>query len=500
MNEEYSYDESSDINEIKHDVLQRTAHYAYKGVLNESKEKIPYEIVSGRKPKFRCCIYREREIIRQRVALIDNLNDALNNEIQVHRDKVPTKQDDSQIIYVIPSACEGCPIDRITVTSNCHSCLAQRCVKACNFDAIMRTPRGAVIDKDKCVNCGACAKACQYHAIVDIERPCKTSCPVDAITMDEDDVAIINEEKCINCGACVIGCPFGAISDSSMIADVITEINEGKNVYALVAPSIEGQYGDASVNDIKIAIKELGFKDVIEVALGADAVALNETEELLENVVAGKILTSSCCPSYVNLVEKQYPQVKDHVSTTVSPMVATARYIKNIDKDAVSVFIGPCMTKKYEAKKHYNDEVPYVLTFEELYSMFLAKSVEVTKHENLTDDATNYGKGFAKSGGVTDAVLKVVAEKGLNIEIKANKCNGIQECKKALTLLKVGKCTDNFIEGMACVGGCMNGPAKVNETKFSVKVFDKYKTENKNSDIINTNKNIGLDKLDVHRH
>ncbi len=500
MNKVYNHEDPLDINEIKSEVLQRTAHYAFQGVLDECKEKIPYEIVPGRKPRFRCCVYREREIIRQRVVLGGNLKDKINNELQLHRNNVPSKQDDAQIIHIIPSACEGCPIDRITVTSNCHSCLAQRCVKACNFDAIIRTPKGAIIDKIKCVNCGACAKACQYHAIVDIERPCKASCPVDAITMDKDDLATINEEKCINCGACVIGCPFGAISDSSMMANVIREINAGKNVYALVAPSIEGQFSDTSVNDIKIAIKELGFKDVYEVALGADAVAYKEAEELLENIEAGKVMTSSCCPSFVNLVEKHYPELKVHVSTTVSPMIATARYVQNIDKDAVIVFIGPCITKKYEAKKHYKDEVPYVLTFEELYSMFLAKSVEVTHHDNLKDDATSYGKGFAKSGGVTGAVLKVIAEKGLDTEVKANKCNGIQECKKALTLLKLGKCPDNFIEGMACVGGCMNGPAKVNETKFSVKVFDKYKTENENSEIINTNKNIGLDTINIHKH
>ncbi len=500
MNKVYNNYDPLDINEIKSEVLQRTSHYAYEGILEECKEKIPYEIVAGRKPRFRCCVYREREIIRQRVILSGNIRERINNELQVHRNNVPSKQDDTQIVHVIPSACEGCPIDRITVTSNCHSCLAQRCVKACNFDAIIRTPRGAVIDKNKCVNCGACAKACQYHAIVDIERPCKTSCPVDAITMDKDDVATINEEKCINCGACVTGCPFGAISDSSMMANVIEDIYAGKNVYALVAPSIEGQFGDASVNDIKLAIKELGFKDVIEVALGADVVAYKEAEELLENIEAEKVMTSSCCPSFVNLVEKHYPELKGHVSTTVSPMVATARYVKVLDANAVNVFIGPCITKKYEAKKYYKDEVPYVLTFEELYAMFLSKSVAITHHDNLKDEATNYGKGFAKSGGVTTAVLKVIAEKGLDVEVKANKCNGIQECKKALTLLKVGKCQDNFIEGMACVGGCMSGPAKVSETKFSLKVFDKYKTENENSEIINTSRNIGLDKIDIHKH
>ncbi len=500
MSENLNFDELLDINEIKSEVFQKTAHYAYDGVLDEFRDKIPYEIVPGRRPRFRCCVYREREIIRQRVVLGGNLKDKLYNELQLHRENVPTEADPNQVVHVIPSACEGCPIDRITVTSNCHSCLAQRCVKVCNFDAIIRTPKGAVIDKNKCVNCGACAKACQYHAIVDVERPCKAACPVNAITMDNDDLATINEERCINCGSCIVGCPFGAISDSSMMTNVIRDINAGKNVYALIAPSIEGQFGDASIYDIKKAIEELGFKEVHEVALGADAVSYNEAQELLENKEHGKVMTSSCCPSFVNLVNKHYPELVDNVSTTASPMIATARLVQSIDPEAVNVFIGPCVTKKYEAKKYYKDEVPYVITFEELYSMFIAKKVEMKEHERLADDATTFGKGFAKSGGVTSAVLKVIQEKGIEVDIKANKCNGIAECKKALTLLKVGKCTDDFIEGMACVGGCVNGPAKVKDTKFSVKIFDKYAKENTSVDIIDKNKSIGMDKLNMHKN
>ncbi len=500
MSDSFNFDDQLDINEIKAEVLQKAAHYAYDGVLEEYRDKIPYEVVPGRRPRFRCCVYREREIIRQRVILGGNLKDKLYNELQLHRENVPTEQDPNQVVHVIPSACEGCPIDRITVTSNCHSCLAQRCVKVCNFDAIIRTPRGAVIDKNKCVNCGACAKACQYHAIVDVERPCKTSCPVNAITMDNDDLATINEERCINCGACIVGCPFGAISDASMMTNVIRDIKAGKNVYALIAPSIEGQFGDASIADIKKAILALGFKAVHEVALGADAVAHNEAEELLENKANGKVMTSSCCPSFVNLVNKHYPELVDHVSTTASPMIATARLVQSLDPEAVNVFVGPCVTKKYEAKKYYKDEVPYVITFEELHSMFMAKSVEMKEDDKSSDVATTYGKSFAKSGGVTAAVLRVIEEKGLDVEVKANKCNGISECKKALTMLKVGKCPDDFIEGMACVGGCVNGPAKVKDTRLSVKVFDKYVKENTNVEIINTTKNSGLDKLNLHKN
>lgn len=500
---ENNLEELIDINQIKTDVIQEAAVYAYDGTLSQNLDKIPYSIIPGIKPRFRCCVHREREIIRQRVSLFEKDKDKLFKRLEVTRgSKIKTERinGDAQIVQVLPSACEGCPIDRITVTGSCVSCLAQKCVKSCNFDAIVKTPRGAVIDKEKCVNCGACAKACPYHAIVDIERPCKTACPVNALTMDENDLAVINEERCINCGSCIVGCPFGAISDVSMVVDVINDIVSGKNVYAIVAPSIEGQFGDVSVNDLKKAIKTLGFKDVYEVALGADAVSLTEAEELLENMEHNKVMTSSCCPSFVNLVEKHYPELKDHVSTTASPMVACARYVTRIDENAIIVFIGPCVTKKNEAIAKYKNEVHYALTFEELYAMFRAKNVVIDADSLESDDATSFGKGYAKSGGVSAAVLRVLEEKNIDFAVKVNKANGIAECKKALALLKAGKCQDHFIEGMACVGGCLNGPAKVKDTKVSQKIFDKYKETNLNKDILETNEKLQLNTVEMHKN
>lgn len=492
-----------DINGINFEVLKQVAYYAYERTLDEKAEDIAYSISPGIKPSFKCCVYREREIIRQMVSLVSGgerykLSEKLDKSraTKNHQDH---ENGNAQIVEVLPSACEGCPIDRITVSGSCHACLAQKCVKACAFGAIVKTSKGAVIDKDKCVNCGACAKACPYSAIVDIDRPCKKACPVNALTMDENNIAIIDESKCINCGACVVGCPFGAISDISMIADVIYDIVDGKNVYAMVAPSIEGQFGDVSINDLKVAIKELGFKDVFEVALGADAVSLTEAEELLENMEKGKVMTSSCCPSFVNLIDKHYPNLKEYVSTTVSPMVATARYVRRIDENAIVVFIGPCITKKNEAILRYKDEVQYVLTFEELYAMSKAKDIHIEKNESFKDDATSFGKGYAKSGGVSTAVLKVLNEKNIDTEVKITKCNGIEECKKALKLLELGKFTDNFIEGMACTGGCVNGPAGVKDLKSASKIFDKYKQSNENSEIIETNKKFELDKMDIHQ-
>lgn len=209
--------------------------------------------------------------------------------------------------------------------------------------------------------------ACPYNAIVEIERPCKKSCPVKAISMDENDIATIDPKKCINCGACVVGCPFGAISDVSMMTSVIDALRSGgKEVVAMVAPAVEGQFGKATLPQIKEAIRQLGFKEVYEVALGADMVAFSEAEELLERKAEGQPMTSSCCPAFVSLVRKHFPALLPFVSTTVSPMVAAERYIRSKRPDVVTVFIGPCIAKKNEVMSQYIQELEYVLTFEEL--------------------------------------------------------------------------------------------------------------------------------------
>ncbi len=484
-------DNITDISQIKMEVLKKTAEYAYKGNLLQMADQIPFELIPGPKPEFRCCIYREREIMRQRVRLSMGKIPA-GSHYQVN--------DGTQVVHVISAACEGCPIARFTVTDNCHNCLARKCIKACKFGAISRTDRGAYIDKTKCKKCGQCVLACPYGAIVDIQRPCIKACPVDAITIDENDLAMINEEKCINCGKCVVGCPFGAVSDVSMLSNVIDTIVKGESpVYAMVAPAIEGQFGDVPVSVLKAAIKDLGFKEVVEVALGADAVAVEETGEVIERAKDGKQTTSSCCPAFVNFIEKYFPELKENISTTVSPMVAAARFIKAAEPNAAIVFIGPCIAKKNEALKHYIGEINYVLTFEELAAMIEVKEIDFSNYADIEEKATKYGKGFAKSGGVSNAVMQVAKEKQCEIDIKTMKCSGIDECKKALMMLKSGKLPVDFIEGMACENGCINGTAKVKELMAGKRVFDKY-ADNKNEEVIKTVNDNKLNELNIHRH
>ena len=173
---------------IKFDVLRKAADLAYAGELTEEKMNAYYkDLIPGTKANYRCCVYKEREILRQRGRLVRGL---MANDVE--------KNNPKQIVQVIEAACDGCTIRKILVTDNCRKCMAKSCMASCNFGAISMGENRAVIDYDKCKECGACARNCPYHAIVVTERPCKSACPVDAIAWNEDNIAVIDETKCIN--------------------------------------------------------------------------------------------------------------------------------------------------------------------------------------------------------------------------------------------------------------------------------------------------------------
>ncbi len=473
----------ADTKQMKYEVLRSVSKYAFEGTLSEHVENIPFEIIPGTTPRFRCCVYKEREIIRQRVRLAMNRNPLPDHNVE-HRPM------DNNIIQVIPAACEGCPINRFQVTENCQKCMQKSCVMACPFGAITITGRGAYIDQTKCRECGKCAAACPYHAIADLMRPCKRSCQVNAISMDESKLAVIDSEKCINCGVCTNACPFGAISDRSDIYNIITRIKNGETVIGIPAPSVEGQFGpDVTVGKLKTALKKLGFADAVEVALGGDAVAFNEAKELIEAIEEERKMTTSCCPAFVNLIKKHYPDLAPLMSNTVSPMVATVRYIKRTNPNAFVVFIGPCMAKKGEAlNKEIEGNADSVITLEELAAMFDARGIDPSECEDCEPDATSYGRRFSGSGGVAASVIKSAKELGFNGEIKAKTCNGVNECKVGLAILKSGKLSEDILEGMICDSGCIGGPAKI-ASLAQLKAARLAKIKDRDDDSISENLN-----------
>ncbi|MGN0327732.1 MAG: 4Fe-4S dicluster domain-containing protein [Lachnospira sp.] len=437
---------------IKHEVLYQVAKAAYAGNLEERKESIPYELIPGPQAKFRCCVYKEREIVRQRIRLAEG--------------KCPQGEDkpgSDNVIQVIEAACADCPLSHYIVTDNCRKCMAKACKQACKFGAVSMGRDRAYIDPEKCKECGQCAKACPYNAIADLIRPCKKTCPVDAITMDDNGICQIDVEKCIACGKCIHACPFGAIGSKTDIVSIINDIRGGKSVIAMVAPSVEGSFGNnISMDSFRTACKKLGFEDMIEVGLGGDMTAGAEAKEWLEANKEGKKMTTSCCPAFVNMIRKHYPELVDNMSTTVSPMFAVSRMLKSKNPDVKTVFIGPCIAKKSEKQDKSNEgNADYVITVGEFRAMLRAKNVDIEPEEIKTQQASIYGKRFGNGGGVTAAVLRCMEELGEDpSKYTVEKCAGAAECKKALTLLKVGKLPADFIEGMMCEGGCVGGPSR----------------------------------------
>lgn len=461
------------VQHLKYKVLREVARAEWNDTLTESIFTIPKMISPGPHSTMRCCIHKERAIVSERIHLAMGGDPENPNPIQV-----------------IGIACDECPTSGYTVTEICRGCLARHCMDACPKDAIsVKDDLHAVIDKSKCINCGLCAKACSYGAIIDRKRPCEKACKVGAISMAETGEAHINEDKCISCGACIYQCPFGAASDKSFILDVVRmlkqSIQDGTKVYAVVAPSIASQFSYAKLGQVVSGIKALGFHAVVEAALGADLVAWDESDELAEK----GFLTSSCCPAFVEYVTKFFPKLLDKVSHNPSPMAAMGKYIKSTDPNAKVVFIGPCTAKKNEFRKEsVRPYVDCVLTFEELQALFDSRDLEVsTMEEDVLDNASFYGRIFARSGGLSEAVAQALKEKGSDFEAKPAVCSGIEECKLALLKAMAGKADFNFIEGMACVNGCINGAGCLThgpKNKAGVDAYGKEATDKTISDAI----------------
>ncbi|OUQ21267.1 ferredoxin [Lachnoclostridium sp. An14] len=473
---------------IKHDVLYEVAKAAWEGKLEEEKEEIPYHLIPGPQAQFRCCIYKEREIIRQRVKLAVG--------------QCPSGKDSRNVVQVINAACEECPIASYIVTDNCRKCMGKACQNSCHFGAITMGETRAHIDPNKCKECGMCANACPYNAIAHLERPCKKVCPVDAITYDEYGICVIDENKCIQCGMCIHSCPFGAIGSKTFIVDVINLIRAGKKVVAMIAPAVEGQFGpDITMASWRTALKKIGFADMIEVALGGDMTAAAEAEEWAEAYKEGKKMTTSCCPAFVNMIKQHFPMLLDNMSTTVSPMCGVSRMIKAEDPETVTVFIGPCIAKKSETMDlNIQGNADYAMTLGEIRAMMRAKGVELEPEENTLQNGSVFGKRFGNGGGVTAAVLQCLKEQGENADINVMKCNGAAECKKALLLMKVGKLPADFVEGMACVGGCVGGPSKHKTEQEAKKARDTLIGQ---ADKREVHENLGhypMDKFSMHRH
>lgn len=459
---------------IRHEVFTEVARLGFNcnaDTLCSDIEAIPYKLVHD-EHQFRDSIYRSREVVSERVRLAMGLslrpeNHPVHLTEGVEASNISEKYYEPPLMQVIPSGCMECEEKGYEVSNMCKGCIAHPCKEVCPKGAISMVHGKSYINQEKCIKCGRCKAACPYDAISKKERPCSMACGIGAIGTDEYGRAKIDADKCVSCGQCMVSCPFGAIADKSQIFQLIRCMKEGGEVIAEIAPAFVGQFGPgATPKHVKAALLELGFSEVVEVALGADIGAVAEAHHYANHVATGELpfLLTSCCPAWSMLAKTQFPDLIGSVSSELTPMVATARSIKKEHPNAKVVFIGPCAAKKLEASRRtVRSDVDFVITFEELDAMFAAKGIDPnqTEGESSMHDATAAGRGYACAGGVADAVEKCIHEYYPDVEVKIEHAEGLSECKKMLMLAKAGKMNGYMIEGMGCPGGCIAGAGTI---------------------------------------
>lgn len=460
----------SNVQIVKSRVLTEVAKRLWTGEdIFKSFDDISAKVILPDEPSTSCCIYKDRAKLAQRVKVALGGNE--------HAD---------QIIEIIGLICDECPEAGHTVTDLCRGCLAHACHAACKLGAITYENNHAVIDKSKCVECGQCAKACPYGAITNFKRPCEKACKANAISMADTGEAQIDYSKCTDCGVCMVHCPFGAPIDKSYISEVIDIIKKSNDnteypVIAVVAPAIASQFTPVPIGQVVTGIRKLGFAEVYEAALGADLVAYKESAELEEK---GRLL-SSCCPAFVKYVDKKYPALNPSVSHNLSPMAEIGRVIKAERPEAKIVFIGPCTAKKAEIRK--DTVAPYIdsaLTFEELLALFDSREIDIElQEESEMDQATAFGRRFAHSGGVANAVVQSLAERGSTFEVNPICVSGFDKIKPILSKAAKDQLVQNFIEGMACAGGCTGGAGCLKHTVKQDMDVDKHAESATHTDI-----------------
>lgn len=456
---------------LKKEILIRLVKAFFSEDFAENTRLIPYDMrPKGAEVPYRCCIYKERAILKDRaIAGLGFQIEEDDERKSLHtyaKEALKRTELDNRNLTVLQAACKGCVSSQIHVTDLCQGCVARPCEKTCKFGAISIVDGKSHIDTTKCKKCKMCMNACPYSAIVQTTVPCEAACPVGAISKDETGFASIDFEKCISCGKCIAACPFGAVHERSQLIDILKAIKSDKKVVAMIAPSIVGQF-PGTLYQLKTAILKAGFDEVIEVAQGADITTKNEAAEFKERMEEGaNFMTTSCCAAYNNLVAKHLPEIKPFVSTTKTPLYYTAELVKKEQPDTITVFVSPCVAKRSEGKA--NDNVDFVMSYEELGAVFIGRQIDVLNCEETEFEtkSSKQGRKFGVSGGVASAVQFLAPEAKPCIINGLNKAT-IKELKQYATKGECAGC--NMIEVMSCEGGCAGGNATINQPRISAK-------------------------------
>lgn len=468
---------------IRRELLTRVIKHLIAGTLEKDIDRIPLEMRPRKGEPVRCCVYKDRAVIKYKLMAILGFNiidetDELTPLSEYVRMAAARENVSSDILTVVDEACSSCRKTSYQVSNMCRGCVARPCVNNCPKNAISVYDGKAHIDNNICVNCGKCQQVCPFHAVVYVPVPCEEICPVGAISKNADGVEEIDRGKCIFCGKCMNACPFGAVMEKSHLVNIFREKRGGRETVALLAPAIYGQFGTDPGRIIQ-GFKMLGFDHVYEIASGAETTARHEATELEERVARGdSFMTTSCCPAYTTLVEKHIPALKPFVSDTATPMHYTALEARKMHPDGCIVVVAPCSAKRYEA---LNDSLAdYTLSFEEYGAWLVASGIDLKTivPAEIRSAPQPWARGFALSGGVTDAILAVNSE----VVTGSRQINGID--KSAVRLLKSlpGNCDVNFVEVMTCEGGCIGGCNAVSNPKIAARELQKLFAENRQAE------------------
>lgn len=452
---------------MRRELMIRMVREFKQGTLRENIDRLPVLIRPRNNESTRCCIYHDRAVIKYRLMALLGFDCKEETDettpLSEYLDRAMTSYKRPEMpLTVCAAGCDGCPESRINITTNCRGCFARPCVFSCPRNAITVEDQHARVDHSKCIMCGKCLEVCPFHAIIKTTVPCEDSCPVDAIRKNRFGVAEIDNDRCIMCGKCFRACPFSAVMERSELLHVLQELADGRKLVALVAPSAQFQF-PGGIEKLFSAISAAGFDDVIEVALGAEMTTENEAKEFIERMEKGeKLMTTSCCTSYVELVKRHVPQLAGCVSDTPSPMRYAGSIARKQHPDALTVFIGPCIAKRYEA--FHADNIDMVMNFEELGALLAGYGIDIMAQEPwpIPRPAIATARNFAKSCGVTDAVLKELLGESGEIKLDSKFLNGIdRKSAKLLAMYAAGKLPGNFLEVMSCPGGCVGGPGSL---------------------------------------
>ncbi len=459
---------------ISREVIIRIARGFSQKDLFRMIDRIPVDMVPKDEANIRCCIYKDRALIKYRCMAAlgipaEDETDEITPLSEYAQRTLSAPDPEMPLLTILHAACTSCRKSHFHITNACKGCAARPCTTVCPKGAVKVVHGQAVIDSDSCVNCGKCRQICPYHAIVRIPVPCEESCPVQAIRDNEAGQKVIDRQRCISCGRCIGSCPFGAVMECSQMLPILRRLHGRGHVTALAAPALYGQFG-ASWAQLEQALLSIGFNEVIQVAQGAEEAIVHETDELYSRLSRKEsFMTSSCCPSYIEAVNKHIPELKPFVSETPSPMIYSARRAKHQHPDTTVVFIGPCLAKRTEAAR--SEVVDFVMTFEELGALFVAAEVFPPELEGSRDPRRNPSvdaQGFAVSGGVAGAIAR--AWNHHDIPLKPAVIQHLD--KKQITLLRQavrGRYPGNFLEVMACEHGCAGGPCSLEKPETAEK-------------------------------